>query len=306
MSGKKNERENLGCSKRLHLRVSASVGWLGAVDMLSDSMYNEKKQYFPWRSWSFMEREVGKSFLNALIYIAMVDVNFDSDENDFFYEVGEELGFQNNEIEALIKEAENRKEGLEEILSGIESEDDKTSLLKLLIDLCHVDGKYSASEKAGMIEICGMLGLETKSLKKLEREYLANEGKQAFRKGFGAVKNGLSFVGKKSVAGGKIVASGISSSVGKASTKLSDAMKRAKTLREENKKLREELKKTTVSEATKQNIILRLNAKISELTSELKREKTKNKQNEEMIRLLQAQLEDLERTMVVAEAVQTA
>lgn len=253
-----------------------------------------------------MDREVSKRFLDALIYIATIDEDIDLTEIGFFYEMGEKFGFQHSEMDAIIEDTENKKEELKEILSEIEDEGDKVFLIKLLTDLCHADGKYSASEKAGMIEICEMLGVDSKSLKKIEREYSVNEGKQAFRTGFEAVKKGLSFVGKKGVAGGKIVASGISSGVGKAGTKLSDAMKRAKILREENKKLREELKKTTVSDATKQNIILKLNAKISELTSELKREKEKNKQNEEMIKLLQAQVEDLERTMMVVEAAQTA
>lgn len=253
-----------------------------------------------------MDKEIGKRFFDVLFYMATVDEDFDSMELNLFDEIGNEMGFQHSEIEAFVEEAKKRQEGLDDVLSKIEGEEDKFCLLKFLVNLCHVDGKYSASEKAGMTEICRMLGVDVRILKRIEREYLAKEGKQVFKKGLWAVRNGISFVGRKGAAGGKAVASGISTGVGKASTKISDAMKRAKTLREENRELREELKKTTVSETTKQSIILRLNAKISELTLELKHEKEKNRQNEEMIRLLQAQLNDLEKTMVVAEAVRTA
>ena len=66
------------------------------------------------------------------------------------------------------------------------------------------------------------------------------------------------------------------------------------------------MKKTTITEAVKQKIILQLNSKISSLKMELKREKERNEQNEEIIKLLQAQLEDLEKTIEAAEAAKTA
>lgn len=253
-----------------------------------------------------MDRYDGILFMEALIYIASADDNLDDSEIGFFNKISEEIGLSTEEIDEICREKEQCSIGLEEILSEIESTETKMTLLRMLLELCHVDGKYSAEEKEGMKNICGMLGIEVKELKKLEVEYFANEGKRAIKKGYGTIKTGVVFAGGKSIQGGKFVASKIAKGLGKVNTKLSDAMANAKKLREENKKLREELKGTTINESVKQKIILKLNAKVSALTDELKREKARNDQNEEIIRLLKEQLEDLELTLEVAEATKTA
>lgn len=249
-----------------------------------------------------MDKQEGIICLEALLFISSIDEDFDESEKIFVAEFGKELGFSNEETDAILSNMNEEDRSLEEILAEIENEETKISLLNILIDLCHADGKYSKAEKNGVAEISRMLNVDGKTLKKLEMEYIARGGKQAFWKGVGAVKNGLAFVGGKGVAGGKFVASGI----GKAGSKLADAVKSAKKQREENKKLRAELKKTTITEAVKQKIILQLNSKISSLKMELKREKARNEQNEEIIKLLQAQLEDLEKTIEAAEAAKTA
>ena len=80
----------------------------------------------------------------------------------------------------------------------------------------------------------------------------------------------------------------------------------AKKAKEENKQLREQLKKDTLTEAVKQKVILQLHSKITNLMQQLKVERERNQKNEEMIRLLQAQIDDLMLTMEVAENAKTA
>ena len=62
----------------------------------------------------------------------------------------------------------------------------------------------------------------------------------------------------------------------------------------------------TLTEAVKQKVIVQLHSKISNLMQQLKIERERNQRNEEMIRLLQAQIDDLMLTMEVAENAKTA
>ena len=66
------------------------------------------------------------------------------------------------------------------------------------------------------------------------------------------------------------------------------------------------MKKDTLTEAVKQKVILQLHSKITNLMQQLKVERERNQKNEEMIRLLQAQIDDLMLTMEVAENAKTA
>ena len=106
--------------------------------------------------------------------------------------------------------------------------------------------------------------------------------------------------------GSSSVAHSVSAGVGIVGTKISNSVESAKKLREENKALREKMKKETVSEKVKQRVITQLHSKITALSAQLKAEKERNNRNEEMINLLQAQIDDLMETMTVAENAKTA
>lgn len=253
-----------------------------------------------------MEEREKRAYIETMVFMASMDGKLDECEKEFFKEIGEGLGISADDTEQICIERTTNYKSLDEILSVMESSEAKESLIHSLIELCYVDGEYSVAEKNGMKIICNILNLDESVLKSIEMEWQIKAGKQAVLKGFDAVKNGLLFAGKMGKAGGMAVASGVSHGLGIAGSKLSSALANAKKLREENKQLREELRKTTVSEAVKQNIILQLNSKVTSLMAELKAEKERNDQNEEIIRLLQAQLEDLEATIEVAEAAKTA
>ena len=106
--------------------------------------------------------------------------------------------------------------------------------------------------------------------------------------------------------GGNAVARSVTLGIGFAGNKLSASIESAKKLREENKALREKLQTNTVSEKVKQKVITQLNSKVSTLSAQLKMERERNRRNEEMIELLQAQIDDLTITLDVAQNAKTA
>ena len=71
---------------------------------------------------------------------------------------------------------------------------------------------------------------------------------------------------------------------------------------EKSKELREELRKANVDNATKQKVIIQLNKKIDDLKAALKEEEGKTNRNEDTIRILKEQLNDILETLKVAEA----
>ena len=203
-----------------------------------------------------MEQKEKELFIKSLIYIATIDDELNQSEKDFFIGVGEDLGLSNSDVDRVYTEMTSGTEDLREILAGIESDEVKRSLLGTLLDICYIDGKYSEIEKAGMAEICAMLDVDSNVLKRIEIEHWSKEGKQVLKKGMDILKYGAHVASKKSIQGGKFVATEIASGLGKISSKLSDALASAKKLHNENKELRAELKKTTLTEAIKQKIIL--------------------------------------------------
>ena len=72
--------------------------------------------------------------------------------------------------------------------------------------------------------------------------------------------------------------------------------------KKQNKELRDALRQHNVDSATKQKIITQLNARIEELENALAEERRKSSVNEETIRILQEQLDDVLETREVAKA----
>lgn len=74
----------------------------------------------------------------------------------------------------------------------------------------------------------------------------------------------------------------------------------AKKFKEENERLRNELKKANLGNKTKQEVIKRLNEQLEQVKVELKVEKEKLKRNEERIKLMEEQITDLMETIKIA------
>lgn len=73
-------------------------------------------------------------------------------------------------------------------------------------------------------------------------------------------------------------------------------------IKEENKKLKEELRKSNIDNATKQEIIKKLNEQIKKLNEALEKEKEKVETNEDTIKILKVQIDELYEILKEAKA----
>ena len=263
-------------------------------------------------------------YLKTLMYIAASDDDIADEEVEFFVDAGSSYGISHSEVLSIKNEVIDNEESLEEIVSGITEEETKMELICDLLTICYVDGTYSILEQAGLRAVCEIMDLDESRLIALEEE--AEESfkkennpfnlfkKNSFRgkmlsglkKAVDSSKAGTIIVGRKMKKGGSAVARSVTLGIGFAGNKLSASIESAKKLREENKALREKLQTNTVSEKVKQKVITQLNSKVSTLSAQLKMERERNRRNEEMIELLQAQIDDLTITLDVAQNAKTA
>jgi len=270
-----------------------------------------------------MEHTEAVAYLKTLQFIASADNSLDDGELKCFNLAGIDAGLCPGEIAEIQNDVLTQQEKIEDIVKGIVDEKVKVSLVKELLSLCYIDGEYSVAEQNGMVEICGLLGIDGNNLSKLEAEIdkyskrhktgspwrkstLSPFLLENMAKAFEAGKNGTKLVGQRIAEGSSTVAHSVALGIGTVGAKISFSIESAKKAKEENKQLRERLKTDNLSEAVKQKVILQLNSKIKAMTSQLREEKQNNERNEELIRLLQAQIDDLTETMEVAQNVKTA
>lgn len=270
-----------------------------------------------------------KAYLQGLVYISCVDGTLADEEKVFFINKGKELGLAEDEITTSINEVVEGDLFIEEILNGLAGSEYAVSFVRDLVELCYTDGEYSIEEQLGVRHVANYLDIELDTIKGIEIVYAemaaraaeaaANEeqNKSGLRKALDFGKNMAKVTGKAIVKGGKLLfkkavegrdaaARSVSNGIGLVGSKLSIAVANAKKLREENKTLREELGKTTLTEAVKQKVVMKLNSKVVLLNDQLSLEKERNQKNEEMIELLQAQLDDVLATLEMAETAKTA
>lgn len=260
-------------------------------------------------------------YLKTILFIASADETLTDEEMKFFSAEGTKVGLSKEEIDSAINWVKVKKEPLENIAKGIKSEETKSFIVSRLLELCFSDGEYSVPEKNGMIDICILLDFELEKLRKLEgkaeKEHRAktnalkikaagDETLSKLSKVFDVGKEETGKLGKKIADGSTSFAHSIASGLGVVGSKISLTFENAKKAKEENKELREKLKKDSLTEAVKQRVIVQLHTKIQALVVQLKEEKKRNDKNEEMIRLLQEQIADLEMTVTVAESAKTA
>ena len=268
-----------------------------------------------------MEMTERVSYFKALLFIAAADTEISQSEFTRFEDLGNALELSQEALDVAMKTVLDDEEPLELILAGITEEATKEQLVRDLISLCYTDGDYSYLEQCGLLDICVLLHFDSKKLAKIEAEeekkFKRYENAQKwheqadnFAAGFGkfwnASKEGTVALGKSIASGSAAIAHSVTSGLGSVSSKIVLTFESAKKAKEENKQLREQLKKDTLTEAVKQKVIVQLHSKISNLMQQLKIERERNQRNEEMIRLLQAQIDDLMLTMEVAENSKTA
>jgi len=255
-----------------------------------------------------MEQKI--EYLRTLMYIASVDDTVTDDEYACFTRIAIGNGLTEDVAACIKAEIESGEKDISSALSELTDNKAKKQLIRDLLSICYADGSYSIPEQSGIREICNVIGVENKQLKQLEFE--AKIG-NSMHKATGIVMSAVDEcasetveLGKKTIIGSTKLMRSVSDGLNTVGSKISFSLESAKKAKEENKALREQLKKTTLTEAIKQKVIVQLGAKISALTEQLQVEKKRNEQNEEMIRELQSQIDDLMATMEVAQNAKTA
>lgn len=129
---------------------------------------------------------------------------------------------------------------------------------------------------------------------------LGLSGAAATSAGLAALGGGSLAVGGLGMAGGTALIQAVAGGVGLVSAGIvSNAAEGAKSKRQ-NKELREELRQANIDNATKQRVITQLNSQIETLKEALKEEKGRSRKNQEKIKLMEEQLNDLEKTLQTA------
>lgn len=254
--------------------------------------------------------EQNLQYLRALMYIASVDNTISDDELVCFTKIAMNNGLSESEVCKIKNEIECGNGDLSVILAEISDEKTPKKLLHDLLLICLVDGNYSVAEQSGIRDVCSILNVGEKKLSQLEREAKMSH---SLHKASGVVMgvvsagaNGAAVLGKKAVDGSGVLLHSVADGLNTVGSKIAFSLESAKKAKEENKVLREQLKKVTLTETIKQKVIVQLGAKIASLTEQLHTERKKNEQNEAMIQALHAQIEDLMETMKVAQNAKTA
>lgn len=117
-----------------------------------------------------------------------------------------------------------------------------------------------------------------------------------------ALGGGALAAGGAGMAGGTLLVQAIAGGVGVLGAGIATNAAEGVKVKKQNQELRDELHQQNIDNATKQKVIQQLNNKVEELKQALADEKKKTDCNEDRIRLLQDQLDDILRTLEVAKA----
>jgi uncharacterized protein HemX len=131
---------------------------------------------------------------------------------------------------------------------------------------------------------------------------LGLSGAAATSAGLAALGGGALAAGGAGMAGGTLLVQAIAGGMGVLGAGIATNAADGVKVKKQNQELRDELHQQNIDNATKQKVIQQLNNKVEELKQALADEKKKTDCNEDRIRLLQDQLDDILRTLEVAKA----
>lgn len=131
---------------------------------------------------------------------------------------------------------------------------------------------------------------------------LGLSGAAATSAGLAAVGGGSLAAGGLGMAGGTAIISAVAGGVGAMTTAVATNAAEGKIAKNQNARLREELKKNQIDNAVKQKILLQLNEQITALENALFNERSKFDKSEEKIRIMEEQLDDVLSLFKTAEA----
>ncbi len=132
---------------------------------------------------------------------------------------------------------------------------------------------------------------------------LGLSGAAATSAGLATLGGGAIAAGGLGVAGGTLLIQAVAGGAGLVGAHIaSNAIEGAKA-KKENEEFREQLRKIKLDDATKQKIIVNLNSKINSLQNALNEEKHRTQRSEEKIKAMELQLDELEKTLCLAQAI---
>ena len=263
---------------------------------------------------------LNESFAIVLLCIASADGTVDEGEKN---RISELYSIDENRMDTLNEELMDNKLDIVAALEQVSFSEEKVGFINNIISVCYSDGKYQKDEKEAVRNLCALLDISDDILAKAEKSAAITGAKQritgmvgrfdskediksGFKKFAKGAKNSTKNLEHRIVDSSKSVSATVSNGLGSLNTRISFALASAKKTKQENEKLRAELKNNALSETVKQNVIMKLNAKITVLKSQLEEEKKRNDENEEIIALLQMQIDDLKQTCELAENTKTA
>ncbi|MBW2186461.1 MAG: TerB family tellurite resistance protein [Deltaproteobacteria bacterium] len=111
----------------------------------------------------FSSDEARYNFILACIRVAAADDEICEEESEYLTYVAQEIGLGLDRVSDAFIAA---KDGAEVV--RFETRKESLTILKELISLCHIDGNYSASEKAEICKIASELNIEQASIDAIE------------------------------------------------------------------------------------------------------------------------------------------
>lgn len=130
---------------------------------------------------------------------------------------------------------------------------------------------------------------------------LGLSGAAATSAGLAALGGGSLAAGGLGMAGGTALIQAVAGGIGVVGAGIATNAAEGAKSKKQNEELREELKKSNIDNATKQRVIANLHSKIEKLKVALQEEKAKNQKNEEKIKFMQEQLNDLLESLSTAQ-----
>lgn len=127
--------------------------------------------------------------------------------------------------------------------------------------------------------------------------FMGLSGAAATSAGLAALGGGALAAGGAGMAGGTMLVQAVAGGVGILGAGVATNAVEGAEAKKQNEDLRTEMHDQNLDNATKQKIIIQLNKKVEELKNALAEEKEKTDANEDKIKLLQEQLDDVLQTL---------
>lgn len=177
---KEKDKDAASCSVSLRCQSKDAGELTPVVESMIEKLNNEKlgisvdlKTVESLTGKADADLAQKKSHLKDLITLAMVDGQFDAEEQKIIAEIGEKLGFSESQIDSIYNESVLIPHQIESVNPATKEE--KMQQLTNLCRLILADGKVDDWEKVLIFPFAVRMGFEPKDVSKLLQEMLDSE-----------------------------------------------------------------------------------------------------------------------------------